>query len=79
MQVAFVDLNRCIGCGICVSICPDQALSLSKKTVETRPPETREDLYDIIMSKKKGRLRKLKLQGKMVMDAIGTGQARPVK
>jgi Na+-translocating ferredoxin:NAD+ oxidoreductase subunit B len=79
MQVAFVDLNRCIGCGICVSTCPDQALSLSKKPVETRPPETREDLYDIIMSKKKGRLGKLKLQGKMVMDAIGTGQARPVK
>jgi Na+-translocating ferredoxin:NAD+ oxidoreductase subunit B len=58
MQVAFVDRNRCIGCGICVSTCPDQALSLLKKPVETRPPQTREDLYDIIMSKKKGRLRK---------------------
>lgn len=78
-EVAFVDLNRCIGCGICVSNCPDQALSLLKKPVETRPPQTREDLYDIIMSKKKGRLEKLKLQGKMVMDTIRTRQTMPAK
>ena len=78
-QMAFVDLNRCIGCGICVSNCPDQAISLFKKPVETRPPQTREDLYDIIMSKKKGRLGKLKLQGKMVMDTIRTRQTMSAK
>jgi Pyruvate/2-oxoacid:ferredoxin oxidoreductase delta subunit len=73
-QIAFVDLNRCIGCGICVSTCPNQAMSLLNKPVETRPPQTREDLYDIIMLKKKGRLGKLKLQGKLVMDTISTRQ-----
>ena len=71
-EIAFVDLNRCIGCGICVSNCPDQAISLLKKPVETRPPHTREDLYDIIMFKKKSRLGKLKLQGKLVLDSVRT-------
>lgn len=69
-QVALVNLNRCIGCGLCVSTCPGKAITLLKKSVETIPPKTREDLYDIIMSKKKSRLGKLKLQGKMIVDTI---------
>jgi electron transport complex protein RnfB len=47
---------------------------LKKKSAEVRPPKTREDLYDIIMSHKKGRLGKLKVTGKLVIDAIRTGQ-----
>ncbi|MGD8208983.1 MAG: 4Fe-4S binding protein [Desulfobacterales bacterium] len=76
---AAVDLNRCIGCGVCVSHCPTESISLIKKPTEVRPPETREDLYDIIMAKKKGRLGKLKLTGKMLIDAVRTGQTDLLK
>lgn len=74
---ATVDLNRCIGCGLCVPVCPKNAMSLRHKPVEVVPPKTREELYDIIMANKKGRLGKLKLLGKMTIDAIRTG--RPLK
>jgi len=76
---AVVDLNRCLGCGVCVSNCPTESLSLFKKPAEVRPPQTREDLYEIIMAKKKGRLGKLKLTGKMFIDAVRTGQTHLLK
>jgi ferredoxin len=73
-QQISIDLNRCIGCGVCIPTCPKKAISLKKKPTEVRPPKTREDLYDIIMSHKKGRLGKLKVTGKLFIDAIRTGQ-----
>jgi ferredoxin len=76
---AMVDLNRCLGCGVCVSNCPTDSISLFKKPTEVRPPQTREDLYDIIMAKKKGRLGKFKLTGKMFIDAVRTGQTNLLK
>jgi Na+-translocating ferredoxin:NAD+ oxidoreductase subunit B len=74
-----VDLNRCIGCGLCVPTCPENAISLEKKKKEVRPPQTREDLYDIIMSHKKGKLAKLGVTGKLMVDAIRTGQTHLLK
>jgi hypothetical protein len=44
-----------------------------------RPPKTREDLYEIIMAKKKGKLGKLKLTGKLIVDAVRTGQSNLLK
>ena len=76
---AVVDLSRCLGCGVCVSNCPTESISLFKKPNEIRPPQTREDLYEIIMAKKKGRLGKLKLTGKMFIDAVRTGQTHLLK
>ena len=78
-QPAVVDLNRCIGCGVCIPTCPTQAISLQKKPAETRPPQTREELYDIIMANKKGGLGKLKITGKLIIDAIRTGQTHLLK
>jgi ferredoxin len=74
---AVVDTERCLGCGVCVTICPAQAITLTKKPTEVRPPQTREDLYDIIMANKKGRLGKLKLTGKLVVDAVRTRPPKP--
>ena len=74
-----IDLNRCIGCGVCIPTCPKKAIALHKKPIEVRPPQTKEDLYDIIMSHKKGRLGKLKVTGKLVIDAIRTGQTHLLK
>ncbi len=78
-QLAVVDLNRCLGCGVCVSNCPTESISLLKKPTEVRPPQTREELYDIIMAKKKGRFGKLKLTGKMLIDAVRTGHTDLLK
>jgi formate hydrogenlyase subunit 6/NADH:ubiquinone oxidoreductase subunit I len=73
-QHAAIDLNRCIGCGVCIPTCPEKALSLQKKATEVRPPKTREELHDIIMAHKKGKWGKLKVTGKLFVDAIRTGQ-----
>jgi electron transport complex protein RnfB len=76
---AVVDLSRCLGCGVCVSDCPTESISLMKKPAETRPPQTREDLIEIIMAGKKGRLGKLKLTGKLMIDAVRTGRTNLLK
>jgi Na+-translocating ferredoxin:NAD+ oxidoreductase subunit B len=78
-RYAVVAPERCLGCGICVTTCPTDAITLSKKPTEVRPPQTREDLYEIIMTNKKDRLGKIKLTGKLVVDAIRTGQTKPFK
>jgi ferredoxin len=78
-QLASIDLNRCLGCGVCVPACPANAISLQKKAAEVKPPQTREELYDIIMSHKKGTLGKLKVTGKLIIDAIRTGQTHLLK
>ncbi len=72
-QPARVDLNRCLGCGHCIAVCPQKALALEKKAEESRPPETREDLFKILKANRKGGLAKAKLAGKLVLDMIRTG------
>ena len=72
-QPARVDLNRCLGCGHCIAVCPQEAIVLQKKPVELHPPETREALFRILKSNRKGGLGKAKLAGKLVLDMIRTG------
>jgi electron transport complex protein RnfB len=76
---AKVDLNRCIGCGLCVPTCASNAISLSKKKTEVEPPQTREDLYEVIMANKKGKLGKFKLNMKFFIDAVRTGHTDLLK
>jgi ferredoxin len=71
---AMVDPDRCIGCGVCVPACPTGAMALSKKAAEISPPRSRQDLYDAIMARKKGRLAKVGLTTKILADAVRTGQ-----
>ena len=78
-QYAVVNLDRCLGCGVCVSNCPIESISLLKKPTEVVPPRTREELFDIIMDKKKGKLGKLILTGKLFLDAVRTGQTHLLK
>jgi len=78
-QPAAVNLDRCLGCGVCVASCPTQSITLVKKSREVRPPQTREDLNEIIMAGKKGRLGKLKLTGKLFFDSVRTGHMDLIK
>ncbi len=76
---ATVDLDRCIGCGVCVAVCPTEAAVLVKKPVETRPPRTREELNEILMARKQGGIDRLKLTGRLVLDAVRTGRTDLLK
>ena len=78
-QPAVVNLDRCLGCGVCVSVCPTQSIALVKNPVEKIPPQTREELHDIIMAGRKGRLGKLKLTGKLLIDSVRTGNMNLLK
>lgn len=74
-----VDPNICIGCGVCVAACRTRAVTLDKTADQTVPPRTREELFEIIDAKKKGRLSKLLLTGNLVKDALLTGRRRILK
>ncbi|MCG8572732.1 MAG: 4Fe-4S binding protein [Spirochaetes bacterium] len=50
-----IDLDRCIGCGLCVTKCPAQALKLMKKEQQTIPPLHHIQLYLSILKEKVGR------------------------
>lgn len=69
-QFAYVNLDRCLGCGVCVVNCPSDSISLLKKASEQIPPQTREELYDIIMENKKGKFGKLLMTGNLLIDAL---------
>ncbi len=76
---AQVNLDRCLGCGVCVTGCPTQSITLVKNPAEVRPPLTREDLHEVIMAGKKGRLGKIKLTGKLIVDSVRTGHMKLIK
>jgi ferredoxin len=67
LGISTIDLNRCIGCGNCVPDCPSGAMRLVKKEKEVVPPETRDDLYDVIMAHKKGALGKIRLATRLML------------
>ncbi len=78
-KVAVVNRDRCFGCGVCVSNCPTGSISLLKNPAEVIPPQTREELFDMIMDKKKSKFGKLILTGKLVLDAVRTGRTHLLK
>jgi len=57
---AVVDLDRCIGCGLCVTTCPSEALSMKLKEESqlTVPPATGTDLYIKIGTERQQRVQK---------------------
>lgn len=51
--VAEVNLGYCLGCGVCIPNCPNDARHLVKKTDESIPPENFVELYQTIAQRKK--------------------------
>ncbi len=53
--LAQVDLDRCIGCGLCVTTCPTEALKLAPKSgdrLRVPPATTAEQMQ--LMARKRG-------------------------
>lgn len=71
---AHVDPMLCLGCGVCVPTCPQKALALKENARTIEPPQTIENLFDMIMEKKKGRVGKIGVALKLAYDAIRTGR-----
>ena len=48
--------ERCIGCGLCVTTCPSEAMSLVKKERRPAPPKDTAALYTTIFKERYGPL-----------------------
>ncbi len=56
-STAALDLKRCIGCGLCVSTCPSESLSLVRKP-KTKQPYVPKDIVEtnLKLGKARGKL-----------------------
>ncbi len=44
-NISVVNLDRCIGCGLCVPTCPSEAMHLNNKEEEVVPPKDKIELF----------------------------------
>ena len=65
--VATVEILRCIGCGLCVTTCPDGAIQLFEKQETKTPPKSQNALYMKIMMERFGVLGTAKIAGKKIL------------
>jgi Fe-S-cluster-containing hydrogenase component 2 len=47
---AGVDQDRCIGCGVCATHCPSEAIVMNPREDASPPPETPKDLRKAVMA-----------------------------
>jgi formate hydrogenlyase subunit 6/NADH:ubiquinone oxidoreductase subunit I len=68
---AVLDLNRCIGCGLCVNTCPTDSLSLLRKP-KAKQPYVPKDIVEtnIKLGKARGKLGVSKMIGMKVRSKL---------
>jgi len=66
-NVATVNLDRCIGCGNCVTVCDVNACYLKQKEKELLPPKDKEASYMKVMFKRGGTWDNLMLRMKTLL------------
>jgi ferredoxin len=49
-DVVALNLKRCIGCGLCISVCPTEALRLEPREGAPVPPRDRHELNAAMIS-----------------------------
>jgi Fe-S-cluster-containing hydrogenase component 2 len=57
-NISNINLDRCIGCGVCVPTCPDEAIELIEKEDKMIPPKNTMETY-MQIAKKKAELKKI--------------------
>ncbi|MFC1516572.1 DUF362 domain-containing protein [Thermodesulfobacteriota bacterium] len=62
-----VNLDRCIGCGVCVTTCPNNAIELMAKENTYVPLKDHDSLYNKIMAERFGMFGMLKMMPKMIL------------
>lgn len=62
-----VNLDRCIGCGLCIPVCKNKAINLLKRDKELTPPKDSKDMYKKIMYEKEGLLGTLNFIGRAAL------------
>jgi Fe-S-cluster-containing hydrogenase component 2 len=68
---AVLDLNRCIGCGLCVSTCPTLSFTLVRKP-KTKQPYVPKDIMEtnVKLGKARGKLGVGKMIGMQVRSKL---------
>jgi Pyruvate/2-oxoacid:ferredoxin oxidoreductase delta subunit len=62
-----VDILRCIGCGLCVSTCPGEAIHLLERADAKEPPKTQNALYLQILRERFGTVGTAKIAAKKAL------------
>jgi Pyruvate/2-oxoacid:ferredoxin oxidoreductase delta subunit len=62
-----VNLDRCIGCGVCVSTCPNNAIELMRKDSKYIPPKDSDAMYKKILMERIGIAGMLKTIPKIIL------------
>jgi Fe-S-cluster-containing hydrogenase component 2 len=62
-----VNNDRCIGCGLCIPVCKNKAISLLKHKKEFTPPKDSKDMYKKILYEKAGLIGTLNFVGRAAL------------
>jgi Fe-S-cluster-containing hydrogenase component 2 len=72
-KIAVINRDRCIGCGVCVAACVNDAHQMHKKDKTHIPPKTHDDMYKKIMIERFGLVSALKSVTRVLTGSNANG------